>query len=107
MRRREFVLGATCALAARPAAKTLGIIVYAQPDGLWLRRLPDGRAGKVAPSGKSPRFSPSGEWIAAGDFVVRNDGSQLTKLRAEQRAWVPRRDALAIVTPDGLALAEA
>ncbi len=111
MRRRDFLLGASTLAsstrALRAAGRELGSVAYRQSDGLWIRSLPDGSPRRVAAAGKSPRFSPSGQWIAFGHSVISIDGGQLATLPSDEWVWVPHRDALAVVTEEGLGLAEA
>ncbi len=116
MRRRSFLLGALG--AAWAADGSGGVLVYVQPDGLWIRELPGGTARKlVEGSVESPRFSPSGKWVSyfgSDELQVvpgaGGSGRQLGKAERGGRQpgcqWC-KGDRLLVQYEDGLTLFEA
>lgn len=101
MNRREFLLGAIGTTLAAPvlaAKQSLGIIAFAQIDGLWVRALPDGEPRNLAGGPVSfPRFSTSGRWITyqqnESTYVISLDGKQLRRI-GERAVWSPVSDQL-------------
>src|SRR5580704_15339710 len=103
MQRRTFLFGALgAALASSTRAfgpsESLGMIAYAEIDGLWVRALPNGEPRNLVGGPVSfPRFSPSGKWIMYGQneisYIVSLDGNRVHRI-GKPAVWSPVSDEL-------------